>query len=227
MARHAILQAFYTSDVWQLFRLGLIAKRGNGCQRCGRIIARSVDIIGHHKVELTPENVHDHAISLNPDLVELVCSDCHNLEHKRFGYQHMKEVFLVYGPPLSNMLEVVRQQMSRGDLIVNMDMLYSAISGLPEYDKPDALFSNVIGVQNFLIDNIKTRLGKWGTAWIVGGFPEKFKRERMAEDTGAELIFCPVSREDCLARLESSEALRYRKDEWRGYIEKWFEQYRE
>ncbi|WP_438495906.1 hypothetical protein [Paenibacillus sp. IHBB 3054] len=47
-----------------------------------------------------------------------------------------------------------------------------------------------------LIDNIKTRLGKWGTAWIIGGFPEKFKRERLAKDTGAELIYCPVSRED-------------------------------
>ncbi|AIQ17058.1 hypothetical protein H70357_10600 [Paenibacillus sp. FSL H7-0357] len=227
MARHAILQAFYTSEVWRLFRLTLIGERGNGCQRCGRIIAKSVDIIGHHKIELTPENVNDHSISLNPDLVELICYDCHNQEHKRFGYQNRKEVFLVYGPPLSGLLELVRQQMSRGDLIVNMDMLYSALSGLPDYDKPDALFSNVIGVQNFLIDNIKTRLGKWGTAWIVGGFPEKFKRDRLAEETGAELIYCPVSREDCLARLESNEALQYRKDEWRGYIEKWFEQYRE
>ncbi|WP_375104634.1 HNH endonuclease signature motif containing protein [Paenibacillus sp. RS8] len=225
MARHAILQTFYTSENWRVFRLGLILERGNRCQHCGGIIARSIDIIGHHKIELTPENVHDHTISLNPEMVELICYDCHNREHKRFGYQYTKEVYLVYGPPLAGMMDLVRQQMSRGDLIVNMDLLYTALSGLPDYDKPDALYSNVVGVQNLLLDNIKTRLGKWGTAWIIGGYAEKFKRERLAEETGAELIFCSVSREECLSRLESEESLRYRKDEWRGYIEKWFEQF--
>lgn len=225
MARDRVLQNFYTSDKWRSFRLGLIAERGNRCQQCECIIARPIDIIGHHKIELTPENVHDHAVSLNPELVELICYDCHNREHKRFGYQHAKEVYLVYGPPLAGKMALVRQQLQRGDLVVNMDSLYSALSGLPEYDKPDALFSNVIGVQNHLIDNIKTRLGKWGNAWIVGGYPEKFKRERLADDTGAELIYCAADYDQCIARLKTEEALRYRQDEWRGYIDKWFEQY--
>jgi hypothetical protein len=54
-----------------------------------------------------------------------------------------------------------------------------------------------------------------------------FKRERLAEETDAELICCPVSREDCLARLESSEALRYHKTEWHGYIDKWFDVFKD
>ncbi|MDP4095462.1 hypothetical protein OIN60_01475 [Paenibacillus sp. P96] len=227
MARHALLQNFYTSDKWRRFRLSLIAERGNRCAHCENIIARSIDIIGHHKVELTPELVNDHSVSLNPELVELICYDCHNKEHKRFGYQHTKSVYLVYGPPLAGKMELVRQHMHRGDLIVNMDGLYVALSGLPEYDKPNALFSNVAGVQNFLIDNIKTRLGKWGNAWIVGGYPEKFKRERLAKDTGAELIYCAAAYDQCIARLQSEEALRHRQDEWRAYIDKWFEQYQE
>lgn len=227
MARHVILKTFYSSDKWRTFRMNLILERGNKCEHCGSNIARSIDIIGHHKIELTPENVQDHSISLNPDQVELICSDCHNMEHKRFGYQYIKEVYLVYGPPLSGKTTLVNEQLQRGDLVVDMDRLYTAVSGLPSYDKPDALFSNVIGIHNQLLDNIKTRLGKWGTAWVIGGYADRHKRLRLADELGAELIFCGATRDECLLRLEGDEEKRFRKDEWRGYIDKWFEQYQE
>src|SRR5690625_3025552 len=115
MARHSVLHNFYTGRPWVTFRLTLINERGNKCEKCGDIIPKSKDIIGHHKVELTPENVHDHNISLNPKLVELLCFDCHNKEHKRFGYQGEKKVFLVYGPPMAGKSTLVRTQMGRGD----------------------------------------------------------------------------------------------------------------
>ncbi|MEN0650593.1 HNH endonuclease signature motif containing protein [Caldifermentibacillus hisashii] len=225
MARYSILKSFYASDEWIRLRLNLINERGNKCEHCGKVIAKSKDIIGHHKIELTPENVHDHTISLNPSKIELVCFDCHNKTHKRFGYKGSKEVYLVYGPPMSGKTTFVRQNMERGDLVVNIDQLYSAVSMLPYYDKPDNLFSNVIGIHNQLIDNIKTRFGKWHNAWVIGGYADKYKRERLANDLGAELIFMDVSKEDCLSRLEVDEERKYRKDEWTKYIEKWFETY--
>lgn len=225
MARYAVLQSFYASEAWIKFRLGLIAERGPYCQKCGRLIENHLDIIGHHKIELTPENVHDHNISLNPDNVLLVCFDCHNKIHGRFGYHKEKGVYIVFGPPLSGKRTFVKQRVIRGDLIVDIDRIYSAVSMLPFYDKPDSLFSNVIGVYNTLIDNIRTRYGKWNNAWIIGGYADKYKREKLAEDLGAELIFCDASKEECLKRLEMDEDRQYRKDEWRKYIDKWFEQY--
>jgi len=227
MARYAILQTFYASKEWREFRAGLIVERGNRCEHCKEIIPRPIDIIGHHKTELTPENVHDHMISLNPDNVELVCYDCHNIEHNRFGYQGKKAVYLVYGPPLAGKKTLVMQQMKRGDIIVDMDRLYEALSGLPYFDKPDNLFNNVVGVHKLLLDNVKTRLGKWNNAWIVGGYADRYKRERLAEDLGAELVFCSATIEECMSRLEVDEDRRYRKDEWGKYIGKWFESYRE
>jgi len=226
MATHAILQVFYASKEWRSLRLQLIVERMGTCERCG-IIHLSIDLVGHHIIELTPENVQDHNISLNPENIEIICRTCHDLEHNRFGKRKEKKVFLVYGPPLAGKKEFVIQQMRRGDLVINMDDLYSAISGLPEYDKPDNLFSNVIAVHNQLIDQAKTRMGKWENAWIVGGYADKFKRNRTASDVGAELIFINASNEECLSRLEMDERLKYRKAEWRGYINKWFEQYRE
>jgi hypothetical protein len=107
-----------------------------------------------------------------------------------------------------------------------MDALYAAVSGLEDYDKPDSLFPNVIALHNLLMDQVKTRMGRWQNAWIIGGYADKFKRERIANDVGAEMIFLEATKEDCFARLEEDERLRFRKSEWRGYIEKWFDQYK-
>lgn len=230
MARYAILQTFYASEIWIDFRLMLIAERSKEhgaviCEKCGRRIDKASDIIGHHKIELTPENVHDYSISLNPVNVELICRSCHDKEHKRFGYTAEKKVYIVFGSPLSGKTTYVRENMSRGDLVVDMDRLYEAVSLLPSYDKPNNLFSNVIGIHDQLLDNIKTRYGKWYNAWIIGGYADRYKRDRLADDLGAELIFCDVSREVCLQRLSEDEERRYRIDEWTGYINKWFDEY--
>lgn len=227
MAKHVVLKTFYNSDKWSIFRLNLIAERGNKCSRCKQTIAKSKDIIGHHKIELTPENVHDHMISLNPELVDLVCFDCHNKEHNRFGHSGEKKVFLVYGPPMSGKTTFVNENMQRGDIVVDMDRLYAAITGLPEYDKPDNLLPIIRGIHNVLIDNIKTRYGKWHNAWVIGGYADKYKRERLANDIGAEIIFCDVSKQECLNRLKVDAGRQYRQDEWEGYIDKWFESYTE
>jgi len=225
MAKYAILKSFYASDEWINFRLLLINERGNKCEKCGRTIAKSIEIIGHHTIELTPENVCDYNISLNPKNVILVCFDCHNQIHHRFGHKPTKDVCIVYGPPLAGKKTFIRQQISRGDLVVDIDQLYTAVSMLPYYDKPDNLLVNVRGIHNQLLDNIKTRYGKWNNAWIIGGYADRYKREKLAADLGAELIFCYVSQDECLRRLELDEDRRYRQDEWAGYIHKWFEEY--
>jgi len=225
MTKHAVIKSFYASRQWVNFRLQLILERGNVCAHCNKIIPKSRDLIGHHTVELTPENVNDYSVSLNPDLVEIICFDCHNKEHKRFGYQKLRQVYLVYGPPLSGKTTFVRQQVMRGDLVVDMDALYSAMTLLPTYDKPDNLFTNVRFIHNQIVDNIKTRYGKWTNAWVIGGYADKYKRERMANDLNAELIFCEASKEECLQRLAMDEQRQYRQAEWQGYIDKWFEQY--
>ena len=227
MAKHAIIKQFYASDEWINLRLQLINERGNRCNHCKEIIARSKDIIGHHMIELTPENVHDRMISLNPEKIELVCFDCHNKEHKRFGYQAGRQVYVVYGPPLAGKKSFVREQLKRGDIVIDMDALYAAVSMLPSYDKPDSLLTNVRHIHNQLVDNIKTRYGKWHNAWIIGGYADKYKRERICDDLGAELIYCKASQEECLSRLEEDEDRKYRKDEWQEYIHKWFDTYME
>jgi hypothetical protein len=227
MAKYAILKSFYASEKWQTFRMVIINERGLRCEHCGELVARARELMLHHIEELTPENVSDVTVSLNPDNVMVVHHECHNQIHGRFGYQPTRGVFVVYGPPLSGKTTFVQENMSRGDIVVDMNRLYTAVTMLPDYDKPDNLLSNVWGMHNLLLDNIRTRYGKWNNAWVIGGYADRYKREKLADDLGAELIFCDVSKEECLRRLELDEGRRYRKDDYVKYINDWFNKYTE
>ncbi len=230
MARYAILQTFYASTKWITFRLNLILERskereGVICEHCGKPITNPIDVHAHHKIELTPENVNDYNISLNPDNIELICHSCHDKKHHRFGFKPGKKIYIVYGPPLSGKKTFVKANMERGDIVVDMDRLYEAISMQPTYDKPNNLLTNVISIRTLLLDNIKTRHGKWYNAWIIGGYADKFKRERLAEELGAELVYLDVSKEECYARLGADVSRQYVTSEWEKYIDDWFEKY--
>lgn len=225
MAKYAVIKTFYGSEKWQQLRMSIIAERGPTCERCGKVISDPLDCQVHHKRELTPENVSDVMIALNPDNLEVICHDCHDRLHSRFAYQNQHDIYLVYGPPLSGKTTLVSEQMERGDLVVDMDELFRAVSLRPEYDKPNELLRNVLAVRDLLIDNIKTRYGKWHNAWVIGGYEDKYRREALVAELGAELIFCDVSHDECMRRLEADKARQYRKDEWAGYIDRWFERY--
>ena len=233
---HPAIKRFYASGEWQAFRMLTIterAKRDGGptCEHCKKRVAHSRELTVHHIIELTPENVHDVMISLNPENVLVVHNHpCHDQIHGRFGFGWQRKtyshnVYLVYGPPLSGKSTFVRDEMERGDLVVDMDKLYSALTLLPDYDKPNQLLPVVRGVHNLLIDNIKVRLGKWENAFVIGGYADKYKREKMISELGAEPIFCNVSKEECLRRL--AEDPRGEPGEWENYIEKWSEEYTE
>lgn len=226
MARTKKLHRFYTSKAWIDLREHMINERiaRDGvliCEHCKQIISKSREAIGHHKVELTEDNVDDINISLNPVLIEIICFTCHNKDHKRFGYGK-KSVYIVYGPPLSGKTTYVMQHKTRGDIVLDMDSLFEAITMLPRYDKPNHLLSNVSGVYDLLLDNIKTRYGKWHNAWIIGGYADSYKRNRIINDLGAEPILISATREQCYERLLEDTQ---RGEEWKGYIDKWFDSY--
>ncbi|MBU1092916.1 MAG: HNH endonuclease [Firmicutes bacterium] len=80
MKKPKVLHNFYKSPAWLAAReLKIMAVNGL-CERCGQI---GIEV--HHKESLTTENVNDSFVSLNQDNLELLCRECHNMEHKRFS----------------------------------------------------------------------------------------------------------------------------------------------
>ena len=222
------LNTFYRCKEWRRLLEGLKLERVNDegqviCAYCGKPIVRAYDIIGHHKVELTEENVNDVSISLNPDNVEFVHHRCHNYIHNKLGYS-VREIFLVYGPPLAGKTTWVKDIMSEGDLIIDMDNIWQCVSGCDRYIKPNRLKSIVFRIRDSLLDSVRYRFGKWNNAYIIGGYPLSSERERLCNELGAREVFIDISKEECLQRLETCEDGR-NKAEWKGYIEEWFERY--
>lgn len=195
------------------------------CEYCGKPITRAYDIIGHHKNELTEENVNDFNISLNPDNIMLVHHRCHNFIHEKLGYKK-REVFLVYGAPLSGKTTYVHENMSEGDLIVDIDNIWQCVSGCERYIKPRRLNAVVFKIRDTMLDAVRYRLGKWQNAYIVGGYPLISERERLCKEVGAREVFMDVSKDECMERLRNDPNIADDLQEvWKGYIDEWFARY--
>lgn len=221
------LFSFYRSREWASLLAQIKQERvdANGniiCEYCGKPIVRAYDCIGHHKKELTEENVNDYSISLNPENVALVHHRCHNFIHDKLGYSS-REVFLVYGAPLAGKTSWVAANKGDGDLIIDMDNIWESITGGPRFYKPPRLRAIAFKIRDAELEAVRFRFGKWANAYIIGGYPLQAERERLAKELGAREIFIDTSEEECLARLEQDAERN--KEEWRSYIEQWFARY--
>lgn len=184
------------------------------CEHCGKPIVRKYDCIGHHVIELTEENYQNAEISLNPDNIMLVHHKCHNKIHDRLGLSRVKQVFLVYGSPLSGKSTWVKDNMTCGDIVVDIINIWRCISN--NNGKPNRLKSNVFGIRDELIRMVRMRQGKWLNAYIVGGYPLISERERLIKSLGAREIFIDTPKEICLARA-NDEQIQYVEDWWTRY----------
>ena len=91
------------------------------CEYCNKPIVKKYDCIGHHKTQLTDENVINADISLNPKNIAFVHHRCHNYIHNKLGHVKRK-IYIVYGAPLSGKSTFVKNNALKGDLIVDLDL---------------------------------------------------------------------------------------------------------
>lgn len=221
------LYEFYHTKEWEKFREIVIAERmtDEGLildEVTGKPITKRYDIILHHKIHLTEENVNDRSISLNPENIQIVSHRTHNLIHEKFGYKR-KEIYLIYGSPCSGKSTYLDSVKQRGDLIVDVDRIRQCVSGMNTYEIVPALNSVVFGIRDYLMDAVRTRQGKWNRAYIIGGFPLISERERICKQTGAQEIYIESTKEECLRRFDAKPD--GRDKEWKRYIEEWWERY--
>lgn len=227
------LSEFYNSKEWRGFRAGLINSRINPAdgvlydEITGKPLLKAYDIVAHHKKPLTPSNVNDYSISLNPENVILISQDTHNKEHSRFGYITERKVYFVYGAPCSGKTTFVNEIKGNSDIVVDMDSIWQCITG-KRYEKPNALKTNAFMLRDYLLDMIRTRTGKWERAFIIDGGATHNDRSRKIALYGAEPIYIDTDMPTCLKRLHGDcNRTTEQKKQWEQYIIKWFDDYTE
>lgn len=215
------LNNFYKSREWEglINRLKLERVNDEGqliCEHCGKPIVKKYDCIGHHKIELTEDNVNDYQISLNPDNIMLIHFKCHNMIHQRFeGF--FQRVYLVYGSPCAGKSTWVESVANNDDLIIDLDKLWEAVCLSDRYSKPNRLKANVFGLRDCLIDQVRCRAGMWRNAYIIGGYPLRTDRDRLCDLLGATPIYIEATKDECLSRAAN--------DNWKKFVEEWFENF--
>lgn len=71
-------KSFYKSKLWQEVRESILKRDNYLCQTKGCYNpAEEV----HHKTKLTPENINDTNISVNPSNLISLCAECHKAIH--------------------------------------------------------------------------------------------------------------------------------------------------
>lgn len=74
-------KAFYLTAPWRHCASAYAKSKGGLCEQC---LKRGLIVPGrivHHKIHLTPNNINDPTVSLNWDNLELLCMDCHAMQH--------------------------------------------------------------------------------------------------------------------------------------------------
>lgn len=199
----ATLNGFYSSKPWvnlvSMLKLERVNKAGDLlCEYCHKPIVAKYDCIGHHVIPLDETNVNNADIALNPNNIQLVHHRCHNEIHSRFGCER-RAVYLVYGSPCAGKTTWVLDAMGHEDIMLDVDRLWNAVC---VNGKPDRLKRNVFGLRDCLLDQIKTRLGKWRNAYVIGGYPLIMERKRICTILGAEPIYIDCEKSVCLERAE-------------------------
>ncbi|MBQ0113290.1 MAG: HNH endonuclease [Bacteroidales bacterium] len=70
-------KAFYNSKEWENVREYCLMRDKYLCVNCG---APAEEV--HHKIHLTPQNIGDKSISLNPNNLASLCRACHFEQHR-------------------------------------------------------------------------------------------------------------------------------------------------
>lgn len=139
--------------------------------------------------------------------------------------------YLICGPPASGKTSYIKARAKSGDLIVDIDLIYQAITGLPMYEKPVSLLDLVFDIRNFLIGKIRqsTRSdedARWYNAWVIAGAPKRQQRYRLASQMDpCRVVVLEVDAIECIRRIANDPRRAASWEHWQEIIYRWWRDY--
>lgn len=130
------------------------------------------------------------------------------------------DIFLIYGAPCSGKTTWANERAGENDLIVDLDSIKSALCKTNPHKEGYPFLDPVLEIRGVLLSWLESHKRDEGRAFVIGGFPKRAQRMKIAIDLGASLIYCDTSEEECLKRAETCRPAGY--DE---VVRQWFEDY--
>lgn len=231
----------YASKQWIDCREYIFNKYFGICQDCGK---PGLEV--HHNTFLTPLNINDPDIVYGEWNLTLLCRDCHYTRHtkrrqsiddcyyfdedgnmckKIIEVDTVAKVYIVYGCPGSGKSNYVKEHMSIGDMVVDLDLIAQAIGLQSKTETPINLVGVTLDVREYLYGLIAMRSIKCESIWIVAGLPKAYEREQLVCKVKADdSIFIDVSKDECIKRVMNDQE-RINKNKQIEIINKWFREF--
>lgn len=213
-------RAFYKSKEWQKAREAALMRDHYMCQICKVNPAQEV----HHTIELTPRNIDDPDIALNPDRLVSVCRDCHFKEHRRKrleasqkavharmvdergmyfdedGQVQKRKVYFVWGAPASGKSTYVREHKQDKDIVIDLDSIREALGG-QRYSWTNLLDLS-LDIRDHIYDLVEAEdpMLDARAVWIIETAPNKQQREETIQRLHAKEIHIDTDIETCIQR---------------------------
>lgn len=209
---------FYHTQAWKKLRALKISKDPL-CELClndGRITPGE---IVHHIVEVA----EDMSQALVLENLQTVCRSCHMQLHGPSGFISSElKVIVIGGPPGAGKTTYVREHMRPGDAVIDMDILWQAVSLQPHHDKPSALYRIVDKMYKTAIENIG--LITTGRCYVVINGATKAERQKYRKIPGATVTLMLTRPDECIKRIQADDT-RSNKAAWEQLVYKWYSKY--
>lgn len=127
-------------------------------------------------------------------------------------------VYIIYGSPCSGKSTYIKEHKKSGDIVCDVDTLYSAISFNEEHQSE--LYAQEVASMLYkkLVEIIRDRKGNWKNAYVVSLANTEEKLQKAKDQINAdECIFIDTPYEVCMERAEE------RPFYFQWLIQEWFE----
>lgn len=212
----------YNTARWRKLRM-MQLRRYPICAQCGGA-ANTVD----HKIPI--EQGGDVWDFKN---LQTLCFECHQLKRAKEAhmtakgqtYNDISQITLICGPPGAGKTSYVKERARHGDLILDLDRIFVALSGLPKYDKPTNLFHYAMTAYDSIVMALSRESESYQHSWVITSAARKKKRQQLQSLLNAKMVMLDVDPAECLRRISKDPNRSARLEFWKDIVKNWWDDY--